>query len=75
MPVITTRTDLTESRKTTGIKTGLIWLLDNGVGIKESNVTGNTAATAVSGRALDGADRTVARLDVRAINSRVNEVA
>lgn len=76
MAVVTTRTELIEGKQT-GIRTTLIWLLDNGLTTLESNITtALNTASAVAGQALEpGSDRTVPRIDVRALNDRVDEVA
>ena len=77
MAIVTTRTELLEQRKPTGIRTTLIWTVNNGVETKESNITTplNNAAL-VSGRALATlADRDLVRRDIRALNDRFDEVA
>jgi len=76
MAAIGVRTELKEQSKATGIKTTTLWTLDNGIGLEISNqeVALNTAS-AVLGSALNGADRTVPRLGVYAINARANEIA
>ena len=76
MAIVTTRTELLEQRAATGVKTTLLWLLNNGLTSLESNITTavNTASID-SGHALaaDG-DRTIARRDVRALNLRADEI-
>ena len=75
MSVVSVRTELLE-QVTTGIKTTTLWVLDNGLGLDISNqeVALNTAS-AVLGSAINGADRTVPRIGVMAINARADEIA
>ena len=77
MPVTHRRTELVQTAvaKTGGMKTGLIWSLDKGLGIVESTsqfLVGDTANLAVGSALVAAGTRATAREPSKAVNSRAD---
>ncbi len=78
MAIVSIRTELVQTVNASNaerIGTSLIYQIDSGNGIVESNVEAAGVATNFYGRSLDAAaNRAVAREDVRALNLRAGEL-
>jgi hypothetical protein len=73
MAIVSVRTELVETI-VPSVKSELVWLLNDGTNVQESNITSLIAARTVLGGALDAAgSRANARKYGKALNNRVDE--